>query len=58
MVRCRGSAEFLELSVQLFGPVSPALLGEAEALLANCSWRYFRRALNREIDDECERAFA
>jgi uncharacterized protein (TIGR02421 family) len=34
MLRCRGSAEFLELSLQLYGPVSPALLGEAEALLA------------------------
>jgi uncharacterized protein (TIGR02421 family) len=34
MLRCRGSAQFLELSLQLYGPVSPALLGEAEALLA------------------------
>ena len=34
MSRCRGSTEFRELSVQLYGPVSPALLGEAEALLA------------------------
>ena len=33
MLRCRGSEEFLELSVQLYGPVSPALVGEAEALL-------------------------
>jgi uncharacterized protein (TIGR02421 family) len=34
MLRCRGSEQFLELSLQLYGPVSPALLGEAEALLA------------------------
>ena len=34
MLRCRGSDQFLELSLQLYGPVSPALLGEAEALLA------------------------
>ena len=34
MLRCRGSTQFLELSLQLYGPVSPALLGEAEALLA------------------------
>jgi uncharacterized protein (TIGR02421 family) len=34
MLRCRGSERFLELSLQLYGPVSPALLGEAEALLA------------------------
>jgi uncharacterized protein (TIGR02421 family) len=34
MLRNRGSEKFLELSLQLYGPVSPALLGEAEALLA------------------------
>jgi uncharacterized protein (TIGR02421 family) len=34
MLRCRGSEQFLELSLQLYGPVSPAVLGEAEALLA------------------------
>ena len=34
MLRCRGHEQFLDLSVQLYGPVSPALLGEAEALLA------------------------
>ena len=34
MLRCRGSEQFLELSLQLYGPVSPALVGEAEALLA------------------------
>jgi uncharacterized protein (TIGR02421 family) len=34
MLRSRGSDQFLELSLQLYGPVSPALLGEAEALLA------------------------
>jgi uncharacterized protein (TIGR02421 family) len=34
MLRCRGSDQFLELSLQLYGPVTPALLGEAEALLA------------------------
>jgi uncharacterized protein (TIGR02421 family) len=34
MLRSRGSEQFLELSLQLYGPVSPALLGEAEALLA------------------------
>jgi uncharacterized protein (TIGR02421 family) len=34
MLRSRGSERFLELSLQLYGPVSPALLGEAEALLA------------------------
>ena len=34
MLRCRGSSEFRELSMQLYGAVSPGLLGEAEALLA------------------------
>jgi uncharacterized protein (TIGR02421 family) len=34
MLCCRGSEQFLELSLQLYGPVSPAVLGEAEALLA------------------------
>ncbi len=34
MLRCRDSDQFLQLSLQLYGPVSPALLGEAEALLA------------------------
>lgn len=34
MLRSRGSAEFLALSVQLYGTVSPALLAEAEVLLA------------------------
>jgi uncharacterized protein (TIGR02421 family) len=34
MLRSRGTEQFLELSLQLYGPVSPALLGEAEALLA------------------------
>jgi uncharacterized protein (TIGR02421 family) len=33
MLRNRGREQFLELSLQLYGPVSPALLGEAEALL-------------------------
>jgi uncharacterized protein (TIGR02421 family) len=35
MLRCRGSAEFLDLSVQLYGTVSPAQLAEAEVLLAH-----------------------
>ena len=35
MLQCRGSAQFLELSLQLYGPVSHALLGEAETLLAD-----------------------
>lgn len=34
MLRCRGTQEFLGLSTQLYGTVGPALLGEAEALLA------------------------
>ena len=34
MLCCRGSDQFLELSLQLYGTVSPALLGEAETLLA------------------------
>jgi uncharacterized protein (TIGR02421 family) len=34
MLRCRGSEQFRELSLQLYGPVSPAVLDEAEALLA------------------------
>jgi uncharacterized protein (TIGR02421 family) len=33
MLRNRGTARFLELSVQLYGTVGPALLGDAEALL-------------------------
>jgi uncharacterized protein (TIGR02421 family) len=33
MLRQRGSSRFLELSIQLYGPVGPALLGDAEALL-------------------------
>lgn len=35
MLSCRGSAEFLDLSVQLYGTVSPAQLAEAEVLLAH-----------------------
>lgn len=34
MLRCRGSDEFRLLSTQLYGAVNPALLGDAEALLA------------------------
>ena len=33
MLRYRGTARFLELSIQLYGPVGPALLDDAEALL-------------------------
>ena len=33
MLRCRGSNDFLALSLKLYGAVSPALLGDAEALL-------------------------
>ena len=33
MLRYRGTARFLELSIQLYGPVGPALVGDAEALL-------------------------
>jgi uncharacterized protein (TIGR02421 family) len=34
MLACRGSVDFLPLSVELFGAVSPSLLAEAEAILA------------------------
>lgn len=34
MLRCRDTPEFRALSMQLYGTVSPALLGDAEALLA------------------------
>jgi uncharacterized protein (TIGR02421 family) len=33
MLRYRGTARFLELSIQLYGPVGPAVLGDAETLL-------------------------
>jgi uncharacterized protein (TIGR02421 family) len=33
MLRCRGSEQFLALSLQLYGPVSPMLLADAEVLL-------------------------
>lgn len=33
MLACRGTARFRELSLQLYGTVSPALLGDAESLL-------------------------
>ena len=42
MLRRRGSDEFLALSIELYGAVSPALLGEAEALL-DCGQRPGRR---------------
>jgi uncharacterized protein (TIGR02421 family) len=35
MLRCRGSPSFLDLSVQLYGTVSPVQLAEAEVLLAH-----------------------
>ena len=35
MLRQRGTDGFLDLSVQLYGTVSPALLGDAESLLSN-----------------------
>lgn len=34
MLLCRGTQDFLGLSTQLYGTVGPALLGEAESLLA------------------------
>jgi uncharacterized protein (TIGR02421 family) len=37
MLRCRDSKQFLALSTQLYGTVSPTLLSEAEVLLAQVS---------------------
>jgi len=42
MLSCRGSAEFLALSIEQYGAVSPALLREAEEIL--------RRVPAREVD--------
>jgi uncharacterized protein (TIGR02421 family) len=33
MLRCRGSSDFLNLSIELYGAVSPGLLAEAQAIL-------------------------
>ena len=48
MLACRGSDEFLALSIEQFGAVSPALLHEAEDILATVPRRRGRpRAVAR-----------